>query len=369
MNKPLLLRTTLLLFFIAFSACKKDKHTSAPEPTPVEDPEPAPGVYLAGAKQSGSNYYNAILYLGKDDGRQALTTEGNQADVSDMTVWAENLYVSGWETIGTSNGFGGKNGVAKYWKMDTAFNLTDGSKNAQALGIAVNDGIVYVCGFESNATTSPTKRLACYWKDGEQYFLPEVDNQQNPSCIAVQGTDVYIGGSEDSRDYAGPFPYIHDQPLYWKNGTAINLPKKELHAAYPMDIAVSGNDVYIAGHGKIYSQTDRAKEFAVYWKNNEITVLTDGNTDARAYGIFLDGQDVYVCGWDNNMPCYWKNGSKVELKIADGANYGQAYSICVVGNNVYVAGLIDDAGVYWKNGELVTVADLSRINDIWVVEK
>ncbi len=367
MNKLQFHLMSLLIAFFSLSACKKNK--SEPEPPVEETPTPPPGIYLAGAKQNGQNFYSAVAYLGKDDDRQALTTEGNQADVTDIAVWGEDIYVAGWEGMGQTNEFGVKLGVAKYWKNGQGTQLTDGTKNAQALGVSVENNIVYVCGFEDNQPTGFTKRLACYWKDGVQHFLPEVGNIQLPSCIKAHQGDVYIGGYEEIRDYAGAFPYLHDQPLYWKNGTVVQLPKGAQHVAYPMDIAVSGSDIHVVGHGKIYSMTDMAKELALYWKNGEIEALTDGNESARAYGIFLHGQDVYICGWEGSTPCYWKNGNKVILPLEPGATYGQAYAICVVGDNVYTCGESDGKGIYWKNGIPTTLTDLSRINAIWVVEE
>jgi len=48
--------------------------------------------------------------------------------------------------------------------------------------------------------------------------------------------------------------------------------------------------------------------------------LVYGYKDAQAYGIFLDGDDIYVSGATGNVPadyrpCYWKNGVMVDLPM------------------------------------------------------
>src|SRR5690606_41875357 len=56
---------------------------------------------------------------------------------------------------------------------------------------------------------------------------------------------------------------------------------------------------------------------ACYWKNGELHDLED---DAQAFGICINGDDVYVSGAVGSVPaqyrpCYWKNGIRTDLPI------------------------------------------------------
>ncbi len=68
--------------------------------------------------------------------------------------------------------------------------------------------------------------------------------------------------------------------------------------------------------------------------------------------------DVYICGTDNQKPCYWKNDTEVLLPFT-GALGATATSIVVNGTDVYVSGYVGygyKAGpCYWKNGVLVSL--------------
>lgn len=96
---------------------------------------------------------------------------------------------------------------------------------------------------------------------------------------------------------------------------------------------------------------------AKLWKNGVAQNLTDGTMYAYAYSVFVEGNDVYVAGFeDNSSNVYvakvWKNGTAQDL--TNGTNYAIARSVYVSNGDVYVVGREETATTYvatlWKNG-------------------
>jgi hypothetical protein len=114
-------------------------------------------------------------------------------------------------------------------------------------------------------------------------------------------------------------------------------------------ILVKNGDIYVAGQ-------DGSN--AVYWKNGVMVKLTDGKESSRAYSIAINGNDIYVSGYENvrvngsaiRVAKYWKNGVDVTLKEGS-----VAYSITILNNDVYVVGEDGRSGTYWKNGNKVSL--------------
>jgi hypothetical protein len=133
------------------------------------------------------------------------------------------------------------------------------------------------------------------------------------------------------------------QAKYWKNGVGVTLPG----GSDAFGITVEGPDVYVCGMG-----TDPVTGIttAVYWKNGEPTYLTYGTDFSFATGIAVSGGDVYVTGRIgifSNIGVYWKNGVAVSL----GA--GEANGIAISNGNIYIANSDTQNPSYWKNGVLV----------------
>lgn len=128
-----------------------------------------------------------------------------------------------------------------------------------------------------------------------------------PQATLFQGvSSVFL---EDQNEfYVGGLGSL---PMYWKNTEPIVLDSRYGEV---WQVTKSESDVYAVGLiNKVGSNS--AGHTACYWKNEELVELED---DAQAYGIFLDGDDVYVSGSIGRVPvqytpCYWKNGVRVDL--------------------------------------------------------
>lgn len=102
-------------------------------------------------------------------------------------------------------------------------------------------------------------------------------------------------------------------PMYWKNTDPVILDDRYGEI---WEITRSGNDIYAVGLINKHNSNSTGHT-ACYWKNGELHELED---NAQAYGIFVDGNDIYVCGAIGTTPidytpCYWKNGVRMELPI------------------------------------------------------
>jgi len=193
---------------------------------------------------------------------------------------------------------------------------------------------------------------------------------------------------------------------YWKNGAFIQLTDGKTNAGASA-IALSGNDVYIAG----YQDNAAGEPVATYWKNKEAITLTDGSTYAKAAGISISGQDVHVIGNNGGLAMYWKNGKGASFgentklnaivlsgndvyiagyqaneqgeyvatcwkngnakALTDGTKSAEAHAMAISGNDVYVAGFAinaagEEVAMYWKNGEPVMLAGGARADAIAV---
>ncbi len=215
---------------------------------------------------------------------------------------------------------------------------------------------VYVAGWE-NSSLNSIALVAKYWKNGNPVVL-----SQQPSeayAIAVSGNDVYVAGQ-----VAGS---THDIAVYWKNGVEADLTDGSSEAEAD-SIFVQGTDVYVAG---------RDGDAAMYWKNGAPVVL---DANALVSNVIVSGADVYVAGWkyrttqidpthivDYPVALYWKNGDEVDL--TDGRVTAYANSIFLLGSDVYVAGATSSATyatdlipTYWKNGSALQLPGNDSFN-------
>ena len=113
-------------------------------------------------------------------------------------------------------------------------------------------------------------QIGKYWKNGTPFLL--IDGSQDNTLgvsIAVSGSDVYLATLFQSS--TSPF---HETANYWKNGNAVLLSNN----AGASSIALSGNDIYVAGHNS---------SGAMYWKNGIPVLLSKGSGEARSIFIAI----------------------------------------------------------------------------------
>jgi LruC domain-containing protein len=170
----------------------------------------------------------------------------------------------------------------------------------------------------------------------------------------VEEPDVYVAGYYDDGD--------HDVAAYWKNGDVTPLTDGTADARANA-VYVYNGDVYVAG----YFRNSAGNDAASFWKNGVKTNLYNdevGTNDARASGLFVDGGDVYVSGYINEgsgkRAVYWKNDESDQTVLYSGSD-SEGTDVYVYGNTVYVSGYYDggenDVPCYWTDDGSVNKED------------
>lgn len=147
-----------------------------------------------------------------------------------------------------------------------------------------------------------TVRKPFFW-DGDSKLI-ETSLPENAFFKGV--SSIYV--DKESNHYIGGLIGL---PMYWKNLEPVILGEKYGEVN---QIIVSGSDVYAVGlYNK--SNSNSTGHTACYWKNEEYYELED---NAQAFGIYIDGDDIYIAGSVGRVPaqykaCYWKNGVRIDL--------------------------------------------------------
>ena len=142
--KPLPFILTLLL---VASGCHKS------DSTPPDVFPPGVNIYMAGM-------YN---------GNIAYWKNGKLVDLG-VGGYATGIAVSDTDVYVSANVFNGQADIAAYWKNNTRFNLSE-SRFANANGIAVTGGDVYVIGLTVGVPDAAGTTHPVYWKNGQMVRL------------------------------------------------------------------------------------------------------------------------------------------------------------------------------------------------------
>ena len=241
------------------------------------------------------------------------------------------------------------------------------ARGATSSVFVTDGGDVYVGGYYTEA--SDRNRRPRIWKNGGLYQSPSIGAgrmlDSDHTSIFLSGNDLYMAGSDAFNER-----YPTYVPKLWKNGEPQPLDLSDDGYAY--SVAVSGDDVYVAGYAQVSTDEGPVSK-AVLWKNGAATVLNpQTGTSAVAYSVLVSDGDVYVSGYhwqrgdDFNTPVVWKNGAIQRLPAMPRG--GTAYSVSVSGQDVHVAGRCFDArneprAAYWINGVLQDLGygDINRV--------
>lgn len=242
---------------------------------------------------------------------------------------------------------------------------TDGPDTPPAVE---KESVLYAVGQDAVAGQGIYRAVA--WRNGEELFL--TDGNYDSFCNGVCADDndnIYIVGCEafgDLIDDGYYEPYHQNVGMMW----TFNEKTEEWgrfvlsdgkYATSPIAVAVSNGNVHIAGF-----DTPDYNRRVLYWKNGKIeSILTDGSTDALAYCICADGDDVYIGGYiqpagnlNGGVATIWKNG--VPQSLTDGQTVAKVNALYMDNGTLYAAGAEKVSGGRWKG---VLWANGARVKD------
>lgn len=295
-----------------------------------------PDVYAAGYENNASGFSVAKVWKNGTETALSAGTSSTQGVARGLFVAGSDVYVVGYE-------FNGFVYTAKLWKNGIASSLSNGNWDAQALAIVVSGTDVIVGGYEKNPAGKSVARI---WRNGTATDLSDGQYNAQVNGIFVSESDVYAVGYEIVA--GGSVAKL------WKNGVATTLPGAG-NGNSASSVYVSGSNVYVTGNEFTFAGLSKA----MVWTNGVPAYLTDGfSSIAISYGLFLNGSDLYVSGFDlhsgfgTSKAMLWKNG--VGSSLTNPSGVARAYSVYVYNNDVYVSGYEQGAsrsvGKVWKNG-------------------
>jgi hypothetical protein len=227
-----------------------------------------------------------------------------------MDVYSGDVYICGGIKVGNDM-------KPKVWKNGVAITLSQDSFDyAEPSDIKVVNGDVYVSGYVGGVFPSQNIPRAAYWKNGVLNLLSNNYPGSGTSAIFVNNTDIYITGSES---VAGQ---NLGNGVYWKNGIKTSLSLAAPYtSAEPTSIFIDNNDVYFAG-STILLNLGLPLRNASYWKNNNISMLTNYSTMSSlsfVHGIFVKNNIVHTLvdyfhpNASGFTPFYFQNNAIVPL--------------------------------------------------------
>ncbi len=238
------------------------------------------------------------------------------------------------------------------------------SGGVQAIAISGTD--VYVAGEFSNAGGVPEADSVAKW-DGVKWSALGGDGAGNGSikngayAIAVNGSDVYVGGDFDSINNHGKLIH-HGAVAKWdgKNWSALgnlNIGNYGLNGYIVRTIAVDGVDVYVGGKfDDLYSNGVIIADGVglIKWDGTHWMTMGGAATPNIVNAIAIDSGNIYVGGGfvnAGNIPeadkiARWDGGHWSALGsngAGDGAINNVVNAIAISGTDIYVGGSFTDA--------------------------
>ena len=333
--------SAILAFSLAFVSCggSKKKEDNGIIVPPVEADRV---VYVAGVEYHNIFSLHGYPVVWKNGTAQRLTSiatgnENNGAVAYSIFVSGDAVYVAGEST---QNVYGPSAPIytANLWVDGVPRELSGGTS---ASSVFVSGSDVYVAGRNDSGPV--------VWKNGTPQALV---GGRSANSVFVSGSDVYVGGIRRRTTDS-----VIDDGVIWKNGTVLYTlvnDEDERNRTYVSSIYVSGSDVYAAGYVLGRNTNSNLIGKARLWKNGNVQTLDVGDQDSSANSVAVSGNDVYVAGMGGagmQSAMLWKNGVAQRL----GGN-GEAKSVFVFGGDVYVCGEDFDGemsrATVWKNGTI-----------------
>jgi len=328
----------ILVVFSAFSCCKK----------PWVEPEiikPKRDIYtLSGLPDATTVWKNGEVFIQREARSFAgdnyyMFVENNDVYTSNPRgeIWKNNqnifninldiestirsIFVSKGDvySVGQCSA-----GIAVYKNSDTLYIIPSGVYDGVRITyvnagfIYVNGTDVYIAGSEFITAPFPLPRIII-WKNGIEHFSFSTQDYPRINAMCGVGEDIYLAAINNNT-------YKVD---VLKNRQCLFslYESEEVFSFNPKSISVDGNSIYVSGSAVVNSD-DRYKNIAFVCKNSDIlyNLAIEGEKRSEAHSVVAIDGDVYVSGYseaDERYLCTWKNGKllyKYEGYSSSGTN-------------------------------------------------
>ena len=198
--------------------------------------------------------------------------------------------------------------------------LTDGNHWGEACGACMDGDVLHIVGYDNGTRGRTIGTLdhyfsARHWQASKEnpYLVEEVfdHSSQATAVFATKGGLYILGWNDDDLQSSG------GQDALYRQGEWV----KTLPDCYEVFLTCGfscGTDLYFCGYA-----TEGSYDIpcAVYYKNGQKVKLAGEGQNGKSaiYAACTRGADVYMAGYMNDKPGYWKNGKFVPLQGKDGA--------------------------------------------------
>ena len=210
--------------------------------------------------------------------------------------------------------------------------LLEGAEFVPGIGI-IKDKYLYSC-----ALAKGKDFRTIIYKDGVQ---EEVMENCNATDFTVSGISLYTGGSwsADKKEY----------PAYWINGKMTDLSDNKTIEGQVSCIAVDGNDVYTGGTSCMWKNFERIEMPHDGYDSAHITEIVVDGSDVYASGYLIKGEDEF-------RACWWLNGALHLLDIESNSGNSIAAAILRYDGKTYIGGYVGGyRAALWTDGKLKTL--------------
>lgn len=287
-----------------------------------------------------SGYGYKYLKISENMSRQdrkadaVITRNGQTVFTYHITQRHEDSYgydPSSWEIICSGNIYANFNGSSSSAAMWNNRNLTllEDAEFVPGIGI-LKERYLYSC-----ALAKGKKFSTIIYKDGVQ---AEVLKNCNATDFTVSGISLYAGGSwsENKKEY----------PAYWRNGDMTDLSENKTIEGQVSCIAVDGNDVYTGGTNYMWKNFQRNEMPHDGYDSAYVTEIFVDDSGVYASGYLIKGEK-------NFRACWWQNGKLHMLDIEGPGENSAATAILRHDGKTYIGGYVNGyRAALWTDGKL-----------------
>ena len=261
-----------------------------------------------------------------------ITRNGQTVFTCHITQRHEDSYgydPSYWEIICSGNIYANFNGSSAAMWNNRNLTLLEGAEFVPGIGI-LKGRYLYSC-----ALAKGKKFSTIIYKDGVQ---EKVLKNCNATDFTVSGISLYAGGSwsENKKEY----------PAYWYNGDMTDLSENKTIEGQVSCIAVDGNDVYAGGTNYMWKNFSRDEMAHDGYDSAHVTEIFVDDSGVYASGYLIKDED-------NFRACWWQDGALHLLDIEGSIENSVASAILRHDGKTYIGGYVNGyRAALWTDGKL-----------------